>query len=210
MPGVAVPQLYKEHYIDKQDERIGLFRTLADRYPIKKVLYPGSFVDISPSMIFPEVVYVDFDEQYKDFMHDTSVNKYISSRKQYQEPAIMRLRYGDYSKPFGEKEGYFDLLISLYAGFVSQDCKRYLQQDGFLLVNNSHADAEMAFVDEDYSLIGIVNRRGDVFSLRVKDLQTYFIPRKKDAFMTKELIIKRRRGLGFTKYAYAYLFQYAD
>ncbi len=210
MPGVAVPQLYKKYYIDKQDERIGLFCTLAECYPIKKVLYPGSFVDISPSMIFPEVVYVDSDKQYKKFMQDASVNKYIESRKQYQESAIIRLRYGDYSKPLGEKEGYFDLLISLYAGFVSQDCKNYLQKGGFLLVNNSHADAEMAFVDEDYSLIAVVNRRGDVFSLRVNDLQTYFIPRKKEALMTKEMIIKRRRGLGFTKYAYAYLFQYSD
>ena len=31
-----------------------------------------------------------------------------------------------------------DLLISQYAGIISQPCKRYLKPGGYLLVNNSH------------------------------------------------------------------------
>ena len=36
------------------------------------VLYPGSFVDIAPSFVFPNVVYVDLDKRAKRFFGDES------------------------------------------------------------------------------------------------------------------------------------------
>lgn len=47
----------------------------------------------------------------------------------------------------------FDLLISQYAGFISDTCINYLKVNGYLLVNNSHADAGLAAIDKDYKLL---------------------------------------------------------
>ena len=59
-----------------------------------------------------------------------------------------------YTAGFAEAEKSFDLLISQYAGFVSQHCKKYLKIGGILLVNNSHGDASMAKLDDDYKFVG--------------------------------------------------------
>ncbi|MFX0037200.1 MAG: hypothetical protein ACFE9I_16330 [Candidatus Hermodarchaeota archaeon] len=41
----------------------------------------------------------------------------------------------------------------MYAGFVSQSCKEYLKVGGILLTNNSHGNASMAYIDDDYQFI---------------------------------------------------------
>ena len=56
----------------------------------------------------------------------------------------------DYRNELGLNEQSFDLLVSLYAGFISEHCTKYLRIGGSLLVNPSHGDAAMASIDPRY------------------------------------------------------------
>jgi hypothetical protein len=105
-----------------------------------------------------------------------------------------------------EPPGSFDLLISQWAGFVSQACKPCLRAGGLLLVNNSHGDASMASIDGDFRFVAAVTARGGRFRLIEKDLDRYFVP-KSDVEITPEYLIEIRRGIGYTKTAWAYVFE---
>ena len=101
----------------------------------------------------------------------------------------------------------FELLISQYAGFVSQYCKKYLKADGLLVANNSHGDASMAFLDIDYEFIGVFNKRSEnKYAMSTKNLNTYFIP-KKPRVITQAYLKQIKKGVGYTKYASSYLFR---
>ena len=106
-------------------------------------------------------------------------------------------------------QGYrkkFDLLISQYAGFISSVCKPYLRPGGYLLVNNSHGDAGMASIDDDFQLIAVVHRTKSKYRLSTTALDEYFIP-KKPIIVTREVLLERKKGIGYTKPAGLYLFQ---
>jgi hypothetical protein len=102
--------------------------------------------------------------------------------------------------------GQFDLLISQYAGFISDACKDYLRIGGYLLVNNSHGDAGLASIDKDYSLISTVHRNRGKHRLSQASLDRYFIP-KGNRIVTKELLFRTRKGVGYSKTAPLYVFQ---
>lgn len=44
-----------------EGDRHRLFAAVADAVSARTVLYPGSFVDIAPSVVWPLVTYVDTD-----------------------------------------------------------------------------------------------------------------------------------------------------
>ena len=196
----------KKYHIDRTDERLGQFLLLANRFNIKSALYPGSFVHITPSFVFPKVVYVDSNRQARDFFKDPSVHEFISNKKLYSEDSIISFHHKDYRKNIGEPPESFDLLISQYAGFIADVCKPYLREGGYLLVNNSHGDAGMASLDSDYQLIAAVHRRKGKYLLSTVTLDDYFIP-KKDLRVTREMLLERGKGVGYTKTAPLYLFQ---
>ena len=50
---------YDKYFTSRQFERMGLFELLKNNYDIKKALYFGSHIHITPSLVFPDVVYVD-------------------------------------------------------------------------------------------------------------------------------------------------------
>ena len=52
-----VDQTYKEYYSDRDYEQVDLYRLTKEKYQIKMVIYPGCFVHISPSFVFPNVVF---------------------------------------------------------------------------------------------------------------------------------------------------------
>jgi hypothetical protein len=81
-----------------------------------------------------------------------------------------------------------------------------LKPGGTLLVNNSHADAGLASLDPDYELVAAVHRREGKYRLSTESLAEYFIP-KKDIRVTRELLLERGKGVGYTKTAPLYLFQ---
>ncbi|MCB0128324.1 MAG: hypothetical protein KDE58_38925, partial [Caldilineaceae bacterium] len=98
------------------------------------------------------------------------------------------------------------LLLSFYAGFISEYCTPYLRPQGILVVNNSHGDAPLAYLNPTYRLIGVVNRRAERFKLSFDDLDGYFVP-KSGKPLSKEAILKTMRGPAYTKAPFAYIFE---
>ena len=200
--------LYNKYYKDRGDERLGLFELVAEKFEIQRALYAGSFVHITPSLVISEVVYVDSDKHAKKaFGEMPAIVDFLKAGKKYESDPEIVFHASSYIKGFDEAEKSFDLLISQYAGFVSQHCKRYLKIGGILLVNNSHGDASMAHLDEDYKFIGAINHRNDRYKLATENLEDYFVPKKADLEITKEYLEKHQRGIGYVKSGSVYLFE---
>ncbi len=192
---------------EEKMQKSGLFELISEVYSIDCALYPGSYIHISPSFYFKEVVYVDNDSKAKKFFEDDSFKKLISNRKVYSEIAEFRFHPLNYQKEIPEKEGYFDLIISQYAGFVSMSCKKYLKDGGLIVANNSHGDAGVAHLDPDFSLIAVINYRNEKFYFSIKNLKEYFVPKKQDIKISLEYLMNQKKGLGYTKTASHYVFQ---
>ena len=107
----------------KQDQHVGdrhrLFAAIASAVDASPVLYPGSFVDVAPSFVFPSVTYVDTDRRAARFFADrVGVQEIIAAHR--TDGALPEVVFvpGDYSALTGLVDRPFDLLVSLYAGFV--------------------------------------------------------------------------------------------
>ena len=202
----AALRLYKEHFADKGFERIDLFALLVAHFGVRRALYPGSFVHVSPSFVIPSVTYVDTDRRCPPFFAAPAVRRLVKERQRYPgEPEIV-FHSADYSALLGEPDASFDLLISQWAGPVSQACKRYLQAGGILVANDSHGDASLAALDDDYALIAVIARRGGRHRLTDQNLHTYFVPRSGKQ-VTHAAIERTGRGLAYTKSPAAYVFR---
>ena len=116
-------------------------------------MYPGSYLDITPSLVFSEVCYVDSLKGFVQRLADPELLKYINAHKSYQGDSAIRCYEADYGSFGEEPAGSFDLLISLNGGFISQHCCRFLKNGGLLLVNNGHYDANRAYVDPAYEFV---------------------------------------------------------
>jgi hypothetical protein len=202
-----VAALYRKEYVDKQFERTHLFQLLAERYGVGRVLYPGSFCHVTPSFVYPDVTYVDTDRRARRFFADPrQVIDLIAGRKTYSQEPQITFHAADYAQGFDAPEESYDLLVSQYAGFVSLHCKRYLKVGGLLLANNSHGDAGMASIDEDYAFQAAVTHRGGRYRLIETGLDTYFQP-KREVEVTRATLEQLGRGIGYKKTASAYLFR---
>jgi hypothetical protein len=196
-----------EEYIQRIGDRYGLFRLLNDNFPITTATYPGSYIDITPSFFFPVTYYIDTDRKAKQFFsNNKQIVDYILKNKTYDEDITLKYFPMDYRKDFDEINDSSDLFISLYAGFISKYCKDLLKKNGLLMANNSHGDASMAYLDEDFTFFGVINYQNKKFYLKTENLDEYFIP-KKNITVTKELLEKTNRGVGYTKSASFYLFK---
>ena len=198
--------LYNHYYVDRDFERLDLFQLLATRYDIQSALYPGSFVHITPSLVYPKTVYVDNDKQAKKFFASSIPSEFVSKHKQYKQEASLIFHAKSYTGDIGEVNKSFDLLISQYAGFVSQHCKQYLKVGGLLLVNNSHGDASMASIDNQFELVAVVTRRDGKHKIKDNNLESYLIP-KSDKPITRAYLEKTQRGISYKKPASMYVFK---
>ena len=199
--------LYRKEYVEKHFERTELFLQIQNKYEIKKALYPGSYVHITPSFVIPQVVYVDSDKNANRFFKNSQqISEFIEENKKYQAKPSFRFINSDYSMPLDLPENHFDLLISQWAGPISQSCKKFLKRGGILLANNSHADAGIAFLDSDYELIAVVQQENEKFRISEGNLQTYFI-QKRDKDVTIESLIRSGRGIAYKKTANSYIFK---
>jgi hypothetical protein len=196
---------YKEYY--RNGDRREIFKLLVDRYGIQNALYPGSYIHIAPSFYIPETVYIDSNEKARKFFDDRNIVEFISKHSHYKKFPLVRYYNYNYNLDFGEKSENFDLLISLYAGFVSQACKKYIKKDGILLVNNTHGDASMAYIDEEYEFIARIYRSNNRYRLTNKNLDKYFIPKNPKLELTKDYMRRIKRGVGYTKTSIAYVFK---
>jgi hypothetical protein len=202
---LSTAELYKE-YMQKVGDRTELFEMLGKRFHIESALYPGSHIDITPSFFYRKTVYIDNFKKAEKFFANSDLIDFIFRYKVYGEEPAIRFYSRDYRKVVEELDNNFDLLISLYAGIVSKYCKKYLKKDGLLLVNNSHGDASMAYLDEDFSLYGVIYQSKKKLYFNQKNLEEYFIP-KKEREITMEYLEKTMRGIGYKKTASFYLFK---
>ncbi len=187
-------------------DRWRLFRAVGAAVPARSVLYPGSYVDLAPSFVFPKVTYVDLDRRAARFFADAAgVRELIASHEGSPADPELAFQHADYSSDLGLEPESFDLLVSLYAGFISEHCTRYLRRGGTLLVNPSHGDAAMASLDERYELAGVVTSRDGDYRVSTKDLDTYLVPRR-EAAVTRDSLHASGRGVAYTRSAFAYLF----
>ena len=126
----------------------------------------GSYVDLAPSFVWPLVTYVDIDRRAGQFFGDQiGVQELLVEHGVGPNSHSVRFISADYTDLLDLDEGEFDLLISLYAGFVSDACTCHLRVGGTLLVNPSHGDAAMASIDPRYRLHAVVTSRSGNYAV---------------------------------------------
>ena len=193
----------------KQDQHEGdrwrLFSAVAEAVDAENVLYPGCYVDIAPSFVFGSVTYLDVDKRTPGFFGDVDgVAEIVAAHNGPVNPDIAFV-HADYTSVLELPDDHFDLLISLYAGFISEHCTRHLKVGGTLLVNPSHGDAAMASIDSRYELAGVVISESGQYRVDTTNLDGYLIPKKLQE-ITIDTLHESRRGIGYTKSPFAYLF----
>lgn len=188
-------------------DRLRLFTAVYDTLDPATALYPGSFADIAPSFAIDDVTYVDTDRRAGQFFTDAGgVDQLIAEHRRGRNPARWRFIEADYRAALPVADAHVDLLISLYAGLVSQHCTRYLRPGGVLLANPSHGDAGLAALDDRYELEAVVTARAGRYRVSRADLDTYLTP-KNPHDATVEHIRRTGRGIAYTRSAFAYLFR---
>lgn len=96
-----------------------------------------------------------------------------------------------------------DLIISQYGGFVGQATKSYLKKGGILLCNDSHGDATLAYCDEDYAFIGIVDSQNQISRTNLD----YYFKLPKEKAIDSDIVKNKMKGLKYKKTANNYLFE---
>lgn len=162
-----------ETYMNKIGSRKKLYHNISKAFNIKIALYPGSHIDITPSFYISNLIYVDsFKGTRKFFSHKDDIMLYVNKNKIYDYDPLIQYIHSDY---YNELEiPKVDLIISMYAGFVSLATKKYLKMHGIILANDSHADATLLNHDPNFELIAVVNN--SVISSRA--LSTFFQSKK--------------------------------
>lgn len=207
MESKEIPQLYKRYFVDNSDERRMMFEKLAKLFNLQKGIYPGSFVHITPSFYISDMTYIDADKRISRFFGNDDLLRYVKSEKKYLEDPHIKSFQSDYKSSLPVEEESFDIMFSFYAGFISRFCKKYLKDKGILVCNNSHGDASLAAIDKDYTLIGVIKRNGENFSISDKNLNDYLL--KRDGTVIDEnKVLKKMIGESFSKKAFAYIFIY--
>ncbi len=187
-------------------DRVRLFESATEVVGAGPVLYPGSFVDVCASVAFPKVTYVDTDARTPGFFSDTSGIREIVASMGGTPDFSFDFLHADYRKRLELAPGSFSILVSLYAGFVSEHCTEYLRPGGHLLANTSHGDVAMAAIDPRYELVGVLIRGTAGYRLRTESLEGYLTP-KTPIELSNEVLHSRGRGVAYEKTAAAYLFR---
>ncbi len=194
-------------YRDSIGDRSGLFEALAETWPLQRGLYPGSYLDLSPSTAIASVTYVDTDRRAARHLSDAAlVAADLEGRTRPGAGTEVRFLEADYTSPLALPDAAFDLLISLYAGLVWDACQQHLKPDGLFLANTSHGDASLAALDPRLQLVAAVHHRDQQYRLGFEDLGGYLVPKKPEA-ADPALIRRNGRGIAYTRTAFAYVFR---
>ena len=191
-----------DEYMTKVGDRKELYRLIANEYNIRKAVYPGSHIDITPSIFIPEVVYIDSYKGAIQFFEDlASVNDYINKNKEYLDESKIIFYGVNYETDLNLEK--VDLIISQFAGFVGHATKKYLQEGGILLANDSHGDATLAYLDDDYEFIGAIDSHNRIES---SNLEKYFrFSREREIDIEK--VMKTMKGPKYKYQACNYIFR---
>jgi hypothetical protein len=185
--------LYLKQYVNIEFERTGLFETVKKRYGCREVLYPGSSVHLTPSLIFSHVVYVDNNAAAAEFFADEqNIQIYVKKNKRYKQSAYIRFIPQDYTTPLPLRERSFDLLIALYADGVAQACKKHLKVGGILLTNNHQNEIARVVHDPDFRLRSVIQYRGRQYQF-FDDVDDFVVTSRQGA-QTKVYLRSTSRG----------------
>ena len=152
-----------------------IYKAVAEKFSVRSALYPGCGMDAVPSLAIPYVVYLDngpFAPRY--FQDRERLLKAISKRKHYDGPCSLEFYEVDYNDPPPDMP-QFDLLLSQYAGPVSQAMKRFLKPGGILMVAEGPEDARLAAQSPDLELVGTVCRWPDGVQIDPQLLPPQFV-----------------------------------
>ncbi|MGH4037607.1 MAG: hypothetical protein ACRQFF_07150 [Sphaerochaeta sp.] len=191
-----------EEYVAKTGSRLKLYRMIAETYNIKRAIYPGSHIDIDPSLVIENVTYVDnFKGAIKFFKKKEIIDEFLQTNKEYPQECHFNFIPEDYNSKLDVDD--VDLIISQYAGFVGQATKKYLKVGGILLCNDSHGDATLTRFDDDFKLIGTVDSSNKISST---DLEKYFIlPKNKEIDLNA--VKSKMKGVKYTLNPSNYIFK---
>ena len=188
-------------------DRSELFTALVDAWPIRRALYPGSYVDLSPSAAIASVTYVDTDRRAARFFAQPDlVAADLAGRCRPGAGEEVTFLAADYTLPLPLTAERFDLLISLYAGPVWEHCRQHVAEGGLLVANTSHGDASLAALDPDLRLEAAVLYRDGRYQLDAEGLDRYLVPKNAQA-SDSESIRRSGRGIAYTRSAFAYVFR---
>lgn len=189
-------------YRDKLGSRDRLYEVVQKEFSIEKALYPGSHIDITPSLYIPHVTFVDNFKGAIKFFEDLEILKsYIEGHKHYEEKSIINFYGQDYTRL--KLQDKYDLIISQYAGFVGQATKKFLKKGGYLLCNDSHGDASLAYHDEDYEIIAVVSNQNKIIK---EGLEDYFMLKSQKP-IDFEKVKKTMKGPKYQKTCENYIFR---
>lgn len=201
----------------RQDQHEGdrwrLFTRVQRVLGAETALYPGSYVDVAPSFVIASVTYVDTDDRAARFFSDKDgLRELVDEHPGGPAEPTISFIHADYRSDLLLIDESFDLLISLYAGFVTEACARYLRVGGHLLVNPSHGDTALAAIDPRLELVGVVRSRRGGYTVTTDNLDTYLVPKStqvasRDVEVTRESIHTSGRGIAYTRTEFAYLFE---
>lgn len=188
-------------YRAKIGNRTELYRIVAKKYGIASALYPGSHIDIAPSLVIPKLIYVDnFKGAINFFKNIDLIKNYIAENKEYEGTFDIVFMGQDYTGELDVEP--VDLIISQYAGFVGQATKKYLKTGGILMCNDSHGDATLSRFDDDFECVGVIGTNNIIVDTKLDD---YFVlPRSKNVDLVK--VKEKMKGPKYKLAAENYLF----
>ncbi|MBI5950713.1 MAG: class I SAM-dependent methyltransferase [Chloroflexi bacterium] len=146
---------YQAIYREMNFERFGLFRLVGETYSCKEVLYPGCSIHVTPSFVFPYVVYVDKSADAKAFFEDQAeLMDFVTKSREYKRKPFIQFLHRDYSEVLPLQPESFDLLLSFFAERTAPVCKKYLRMGGLLLTN------QRGEADSDFGLTAVIRFEG--------------------------------------------------
>ena len=151
---------FRQGHHGHDHDLLELFRSIGDLVQPEHVVYPGSFVHVTPSLVFPSVTYIDSLQGFQRAMEADDLHEWVGQHADYDTSSEINVLEASYKDIPIDLHHRFDLLLSLNAGAISQECKNLLKPDGYLLVNDGHYDASRAHIDGDYQLIAALHADG--------------------------------------------------
>lgn len=193
-------------YKQRIGDRTELFRSIDHLIRPSRVLYLGSYVDLSPSMIWRGVTYVDVDKRARKFFSDEAlVAQQLQNRIYSPHAPEVRFVYGDFNSELPLPLNSFDLVISLYSGPSLEAALRYLSPNGVFLTNNSHADSSLAIVSDVFKPLAVVLHDSGQYSVKTDDIDEHF-SFKSVVAPSKTSLISSGKGAPVVKPNFAHLF----
>lgn len=196
-------------YKGLDDWHLPIFRQTKLHTGATKVLYPGSDKHVTASLIFPDVLYVDFNKKMKPIFEDPAVLQWVADHKEYDGDTQIKFEAKNFeSKLCGEKT--MDLLITACAGFVTKSCAKYVKPGGFVLASDAHWDARQMFVTKGFEFVGVFE--GDALDTSEEGKTGHFMTTKGTP-ITKAQVEecaqkpKNKRSFKMVKEGMFYLFQ---